>query len=72
MNNVEYLKVMFGALTSAQLAEMDITDVEIAYKNQCYEGEVLSVRMKETEKGIEMGLIKQDGTAGAIALITVK
>lgn len=72
MNNVEYVKVMFGALTSAQLAEMDITDVEIAYKNQCYEGEELSVRMKETEKGIEMGLIKQDGTAGAIALITVK
>ena len=72
MNNVEYLKVMFGAFTSRQLARMNITGVEIAYKNQCYEGEVLSVRMKRRENGIEVGLIKEDGTAGAIALITVK
>ena len=72
MNNVEYLNVMFGALSSDQLARMDISGVEIAYKHQCYEGEELSVRIKETAGGFEMGLIKEDGTAGAIALITLR
>ncbi len=72
MNNVEYVNVMFGALTSAQLAEMDIAQVDIAYKNQCFEGEELSVRIKKAENGFEMGLIKEDGTAGAIALVTFR
>lgn len=71
MNNVEYINVIFNAFSSQQLSQMAISQVEIAYKNQCFEGEVLSVRIKETENGFEMGIIKEDGTAGAIALITL-
>ena len=72
MNNVEYVKVLFNAFSSQQLVQMDIASVDITYKNQCYEGEELSVRLKETEDGFEMGIIKEDGSAGAMALITVK
>lgn len=72
MNNVEYVKVMFNAFSSRQLAEMDIASVDIAYKNQCYEGEELSVRIKDADNGFEIGIIKEDGSAGAVALVKVK
>lgn len=72
MNNVEYVKVLFDAFSSRQLADIDIACVEIAYKNQCYEGEKLSVRLKEGENGLEMGIIKEDGSAGAVALIKLR
>ena len=69
MNNVEYLKVIFSAFTSSQLEEMDVTEVDITYKNQCYEGEELVLKRKISEGGCEIGIIKADGTAGAIARI---
>lgn len=72
MNNVEYVKVMFNAFSSRQLARMDIASMDIAYKNQCFEGEELSVRIKDAENGFEIGIIKEDGSAGAVALVKVK
>ena len=72
MNNVEYLKVIFSAFTSSQLEEMNVTEVDITYKNQCYEGEELILKRKSTEDGCEIGIIKADGTAGAIARIVTK
>jgi hypothetical protein len=48
---------------------MDVTEVDITYKNQCYEGEELILKRKITEYGCEIGIIKADGTAGAIARI---
>lgn len=72
MNNVEYVKVVLGALSTKQLDEMDIAEMEIAYKNQCYEGEVLSVRYKPGDNGFDIGIIKEDGSAGALARITLR
>ena len=69
MNNVEYLKVIFSAFTSSQLEEMNVTEIDITYKNQCYEGEELVLKRKISEDGCEIGIIKADGTAGAIARI---
>ena len=69
MNNVEYLKVIFSAFTSSQLEEMNVTEIDITYKNQCYECEELILKRKSTEDGCEIGIIKADGTAGAIARI---
>ena len=72
MNNVEYLKVIFSAFTSSQLEEMNVTEVDITYKNQCYEGEEPVLKRKISEDGCEIGIIKADGTAGAIAKITLR
>ncbi len=69
MNNVEYIKLIFGALSTAQLAEMDIAQLDISYKNQCYEGEQLTIRKKDGENGFDIGIIKTDGTPGALARI---
>lgn len=72
MNNVQYIRVVMGAFSSAQLADMDIAEVDIAYKNQCYEGELLTLKKKNVENGFEIGIIKADSTAGAIAKITLR
>ena len=72
MNNVEYLKVIFSAFTSLHLEEMDVAEIDITYKNQCYEGEELVLKRKISEDGCEIGIIKADGTAGAIARIVTK
>ena len=72
MNNVQYIRVVLGAFTSAQLAEMDIAEVDISYKKQCYEGELLTLKKKNVENGFEIGIIKEDGTAGALAKITLR
>ena len=69
MNNVEYLKVIFSAFTSSQLEKMNVMEIDITYKNQCYEGEELVLKRKITEDGCVTGIIKADGTAGAIARI---
>ncbi|MBP0980096.1 MAG: hypothetical protein J6Q18_00875 [Oscillospiraceae bacterium] len=71
MNNVEYLKVIFSAFSSTQLEEMNVSEVDITYKNQCYEGEDLVLKRKTTEEGYEIGIIKADGTTAAIARITL-
>ena len=72
MNNVQYIRVVMGAFSSAQLADMDIAEVDISYKNQCYEGELLTLKKKNVENGFEIGIIKADGTAGALAKITLR
>ena len=72
MNNVNYIRVVFGVFTSRQLAQMDISDVDIAYKNQCYEGEQLTLKKKNVEDGYEIGVFKADGTAGALVKITLR
>lgn len=72
MNNVNYIRLIFGMFSSQQLAEMDIAEVDIAYKNQCYEGELLTLKQKNVENGFEIGIFKQDGTAGALAKITFR
>ena len=58
--------------SSAQLAEMDIAEVDISYKNQCYEGELLTLKKKNVENGFEIGIFKEDGTRGALAKIAFR
>ena len=66
MNNVAYIRAMLSAFTCAELSAMNIKEIEIAYRSQCYEGEVLSVRRRITEDGMEIGFVKADGTCGAV------
>lgn len=72
MNNVEYIKLVLGVFHSDELAQMDIAEMEIAYKNQCYEGEQLTIRKKQIENGYDIGIFKADGTPGALARIVLK
>lgn len=65
MNNVAYIRALFGAFTCKELESLNFTDIDISFKNQCYEGETLSLLKKKAENGFEIGFIKQDGTVAA-------
>lgn len=65
MNNAAYIRALASVFTSEQWQKMNISDVEITYKNQCYEGDCLSVRKIDTEDGILIGFILPDGSVAA-------
>lgn len=66
MNNVAYIRMVLSAFTCEELDKMAIKEIEIAYKAQCYEGETLSVRRCVTQSGMEIGVLKADGTCAAV------
>lgn len=70
MNNVAYIRAMLSAFSCKELESLDISELEIAYRAQCFEGEVLSIRRRNVEDGIEIGVVKEDGkTATVIQII---
>ncbi len=69
MNNVAYIRAVLSAFTCEELDKMNISEIEIAYRQQCYEGEVLSIRRRDTEDAVEIGVIKPDGNCGAVLRI---
>ena len=66
MNNVAYIRAVLCAFTTEEIDAMDIKEIEVAYRLQCFEGEVLSIRRRNAEKGVEIGIIKEDGTTAAV------
>lgn len=69
MNNVKYIKAVLEALENTGNT-VNITDIEVAYKAQCYEGERLIFKIKEQESCKEIGVIKADGQTACVILIS--
>lgn len=61
MNNVNYLRALFGSFTRAELEEMDPHEIECYYKVSCYEGDRLLWYKSETENGLEICAKLEDG-----------
>lgn len=61
MNNAAYIRALASVFSSEQWNKMDISDIEITYKNQCYEGDVLELRKLETAEGTVIGFLLPDG-----------
>lgn len=66
MNNVAYIRAVLCAFSCEEIVKMNISSLEIAYRLQCYEGEILSIRRRNTENGTEIGIIKDDGSCAAV------
>lgn len=62
MNNIAYLRALLGQLSGAERKTMPQAGVEIIFRAPCYEGELLTVRRRETETGWELAALKADGT----------
>ena len=69
MNNVAYIRAMLSAFSCKELESLDISELEIAYRVQCFEGEVLSIRRRNVEDGIEIGVVKEDGKTATVMQI---
>ena len=72
MNNVQYIRAAFGMFTNRQLESMDIQEIEIAYRLQCFEGENLTLLRRDNETGFDIGIIKEDGTTAATVRVVLK
>ena len=70
MNNVAYIRAVLSAFSCSELESMNITSLEVAYRAQCYEGEVLSIRKRIVDNGMEIGVVKEDGKTATTLSIT--
>ncbi len=62
MNNIAYLRAVFGILTSRELKAMPQGGVEIIFRAPCFEGEELTLVRRLTDSGWELALLKEDGS----------
>ena len=69
MNNAAYVRAIAGAFTSAEWREMDIREMEVAFRAPCFEGETLRMQRRDTDTGIEIKL-SRDGKTIVVAKIT--
>ena len=70
MNNVNYVRAMLGCFTCAQLAEMDIKELDMQFILQCYEGETIRFVKRPSEDGLmEVGALNEDGKVCFMAAI---
>ena len=69
MNNAAYIRALASVFTSEQWKKMNISDIEITYKNQCYEGDRLSLRRIDDSDGLLIGFVLPDGSVAATVKI---
>ena len=70
MNNVNYVRAMLGCFTCAQLAEMNISELDMQFLLQCYEGETLRFVKRPSENGLmEVGALNEEGQVCFMAAI---
>lgn len=60
MNNVNYVRAMLGCFTTQELKEMNISEVELNFISQSYEGETLTFLKKVVDGGLEIGAAGPD------------
>lgn len=70
MNNVAYIRAVLGAFSCDEIDKMNVCEADVTYRLQCYEGEALTLKQRDIEKGCEIGIIKADGSTAAV--ITLK
>ena len=71
MNNVNYVRAMLGCFTADQMKEMDISEVEVNFISQSFEGEMLRYVRRFAEDGsMEIGAVNSADKAVFTAKIT--
>lgn len=70
MNNAAYIRALFSLFSCEELSVSNVKEIDITYKNQSYEGETLTVKVRKTDDGaFEYGMIKPDNTVAAVVRI---
>lgn len=69
MNNVAYIRAVMGAFSCKEIENMQIKEMEVIYRVQCFEGEKLTFKKRSAENGMEIGVIKEDGKTAAVVKI---
>ncbi len=62
MNNVAYLRALLSLLPSGELKAFPEGNVELFFRNSCFEGDELTFLRRPTPCGLEFGAFRPDGT----------
>jgi hypothetical protein len=62
MNNTAYLRAFESLFSSEEWNAMDIRYLEVWYRSQCFEGEVLTARRALLDGRTEAGFFHEDGS----------
>ena len=69
MNNVAYIRALFGLFSRKELEALAPSEIEVQYKVSCYEGDELFWYRQESDDGLELCAKSKDGTAVFFARI---
>ncbi|MCD8087148.1 MAG: thioesterase [Oscillospiraceae bacterium] len=69
MNNVAYVRMLLGTFTTAELADMTVREVEVAYRAACFEGQTLSIYRRKDEEGWHFLVQNQAGETAVQAVL---
>ncbi len=69
MNNCAYPRAVMGGFSCAERSAMAVSDAEMVFRAPCFEGEALSLRKRNTEEGLAVGLYRAGGDAAFLALL---
>ncbi len=72
MTNLRYVTLLMDAFDSDFYHKYLMSDLELHYVSQCFEGEEIKIYKKETPDGWLVSAAHTDGSAAAVALIGVK
>ncbi|MBQ6508757.1 MAG: hypothetical protein IJI07_04715 [Flexilinea sp.] len=62
MNNVAYIRALFGLFSRAELEKMDPKEIECHFKVSCYEGDRLLWYKRDSGEGLELCARLENGT----------
>ncbi|MBR5444942.1 MAG: hypothetical protein IKV57_02390 [Clostridia bacterium] len=69
MNNAAYIHAIFGAFSCRELETLSVREADVLFRTPCYEGDTLSIRRREIPDGMELGVLREDGTTAVAARI---
>lgn len=72
MNNVVYCRWMIDTFSVEYLAEHEITGLEIDFRNECREGEMIDIYRRRTDNGWQFLMKKADGNVSVVAWLEMK
>ena len=72
MNNVAYIRMILNTFTVRELSRMNIRELEISYRQACYEGEELSIYRCREEDGWFFQVQKEDGETAVHARVLLQ
>ncbi len=73
MTNLRYVELLLDAFSSSFYRQFLVTDLEIHFLKQCYEGEMLTVLVSQyAENGFDLAVVKMDGTVAIQARMEVR
>ena len=62
MNNAAYLRALFGVFSNAELAAMEIHEIDAGFRASCFEGETLQFYKKESGGALDLRIARGEET----------